>query len=586
MVNASGPARRPEEVPAWQPALGEALGEALPRLFRHTADPRLAELILALTAALARGETELALSGAAPAEVDPRHWPEGHRAALAGSVLTAMPDGPLVHEEGRLLWRRWWDQRQQVMDNLIARARAIPVAENPPALADPEHDPALDPDQARAVAAVRRHRLVLLQGGPGTGKTSTIGRMLADLETWHPQARVHLAAPTGKAAARLRGASGGRHPCTTLHRLLESRGDRFGRNRQQPLRLDLLVVDEVSMVDLGLMEALLEALPEACRLVLVGDPAQLPPVAPGALLPELQRPALRLALGEAAITLRTVHRNNGAIAAVAALLREQIEQQGAGAERAATDPLPALRKRLGQLTPADNLAWLQASPGRLPEPMLDALRQHQLRLAELARACAPGGNEPSGTPGDGPGLSPEARLLAERERLLVLVPRRRGRWGLEAIHRTLLGEQARTDPQVWPAGTPVLCTRNLPELGLANGDVGVVLEADPVDGTRWLLFEDGDASGGAGEARPSRRLHPAQVAGSLEPALALTVHKAQGSEAESVIVLVSGGDHQDSRWLYTALTRARRRALLIEATSSEAASIEETPLAANPGSPA
>lgn len=580
---ASGAARQPEEAPPWQPALAEALAEALPRLFQERGEPRLAELIRALTAALARGETELLLGGPAPAEVDPLPWPEGHRAALATSALTVPPDGPLVLEDDRLLWRRWWERRQRVLDNLIQRARALPATG---AATTPSDADGLDPDQRRAVAAVRQHRLMLIQGGPGTGKTSTVGRMLADLEHWHPQARVHLAAPTGKAAARLRAASGGRHPCTTLHRLLESRGDRFGRNRQTPLNLDLLVVDEVSMVDLGLMEALLDALPDPCRLVLVGDPAQLPPVAPGALLPELQRPALRQALGEAAITLRTVHRNDGAIAAVAALLRQQIEAEAGRPPGAAADPLPALRERLQQLTPTDNLAWQTTSGARLPAAVLEPLREHQRRLAERAQACGPGASGATGTIGaDG---EPESLLLAERDRLLVLVPRRRGRWGLEAIHRALLGERALADPQLWPAGTPALCTRNLPELGLANGDVGVVLEADPQDGVRWLLFADGDGgdNGGgdsgsttAGAGRATRRLHPAQMAGSLEPALALTVHKAQGSEAEAVIVLLSGGEHQDNRWLYTALTRARQRALVLQATGDGV----PQPMAANSG---
>ena len=142
-----------------------------------------------------------------------------------------------------------------------------------------------------------RQGLVLLEGGPGTGKTSTVAAMITAHRARQPDARVHLAAPTGKAAGRLRTATGGTLPCTTLHRLLESRGDRFGRHRGRPLDLDLLVVDEVSMVDLGLMGALLEALPSACRLVLVGDPGQLSPIAPGAVLQDLQRPEHRQRLG-------------------------------------------------------------------------------------------------------------------------------------------------------------------------------------------------------------------------------------------------------------------------------------------------
>jgi exodeoxyribonuclease V alpha subunit len=201
MVNPLGRGRRPEDAPAWLPALADALVEALPRLRQEKSEPRLAELIRALTAALARGETELALTGPPPPEVDPGLWPEGHRTALIGSSLAMAPDGPLVLDDGRVLWRRWWERRQAVLESLIRRAREIPADEQPETLAEAppatSAGPELDPDQHRALEAVRRHRLVLLQGGPGTGKTSTVGRMLTDLEGWGRESRVHLAAPTG-----------------------------------------------------------------------------------------------------------------------------------------------------------------------------------------------------------------------------------------------------------------------------------------------------------------------------------------------------------------------------------------------------
>jgi exodeoxyribonuclease V alpha subunit len=134
---------------------------------------------------------------------------------------------------------------------------------------------------------------------------------------------------------------------------------------------------------------------------------------------------------------------------------------------------------------------------------------------------------------------------------------------VETLHRLLLGEAA-ADPARWPFGTPVLCLRNRDDLGLANGDLGVVVGDAPTanpdfsldshrDFQRWLVFGP----------HPSQRLHPAQLAGAVEPALALTVHKAQGSEAEEVIVLVPPGEPRDPRLLYTALTRARQRALLV-----------------------
>ena len=408
--------------------------------------------------------------------------------------------------------------------------------------------------------------LVLLEGGPGTGKTSTVAAMIRAVQEHCPQARIHLAAPTGKAAGRLGQATGDRHPCSTLHRLLEQRGDRFLRNRNHPLGLDLLIVDEVSMVDLELMAALLEALPPSCRLVLVGDPAQLPPVAPGAVLAALQRPAPRAALGAAVVRLETTYRHAGAIAAVAATLRQWGEAEGpdcpfpAGAETL----LELLRPQLQRLGEDDNLHWLEVpwtgwTPS-LPEPVLQRLQQHRLKLAELARAAGAQGTETQWA--ETQAAAVEA-LLAQRDRLLLLTPQRRGPWGVETLHRLLLGEAA-ADPARWPVGTPVLCLRNRDDLGLANGDLGVVVGDAPATGPdssldsnrdvqRWLVFGP----------HPSQRLHPAQLAGAVEPALALTVHKAQGSEAEEVIVLVPPGEPRDPRLLYTALTRARQRALLV-----------------------
>jgi exodeoxyribonuclease V alpha subunit len=551
-------ARSGEQAP-WLPALADALAEALPRLLGEAADPRLAALIRAMTTALERGEPELSLDAPAPEGIDPADWPEEIRRTLESSALVRAPEAPLVLESRRIAWRRWWELRRRLLDDLIVRSALPPAwsaaaeaAAGPGAAvatldgeAGRDRDGALDADQRRAVAALERHRLVLLQGGPGTGKTSTVARMLQRQRQLHPDLLIHLAAPTGKAAARLGAASGGVHPCTTLHKLLESRDGSFARNRHHPLALDLLVVDEVSMVDLGLMAALLEALPQTCSLVLVGDPAQLPPIAPGAPLLELQRPEMREALGEAAITLTTVHRNAGAIAAVAAALRE-------ATAAAQDDPLGTIRPRLERLGPRDNLRWRQLPSGPPPRPVLDRLEEHCQRLAELALACSRGDGEAEGD--NGGGSEVERALLAERDRLLVLSPRRQGRWSVAAIHRALLGENW-ADPSSWPIGTPAICCRNLPELALANGDVGVLLGPDPLDGERRLLF-------GHGAAGPLR-LHPAQLAGSLEPALALTVHKAQGSEASELIVLLPAGEPRDPRLLYTALTRAREQALLI-----------------------
>lgn len=544
--------RDPVEAPAWQQALQNGLSEALPRLIGESADPLIQELIVALAAALCRGELLLDLAAAPPETVSAQLWPRAHRQALARSGLCREPDGPLVLEGDRLYWRRWYQRQQGVLARLQARsaAAATPVAAPAPeGLADLLQG--LDGRQRQAVSLGLERPLVLILGGPGTGKTSTVARLLQALRRCEPSARVHLAAPTGKAAARLRAATGGLASATTLHRLLESRGDHFGRDRRRPLALDWLVVDEVSMLDLALMEALLEALPASCRLVLVGDPAQLPPVAPGAVLLALLQPVMAAALAPVRVELQTTYRNDGAIARVAAALRLAMEappgeNAAEGGAPIPVDLLDALRPRLEALGPEDNLQWQELPTRRLPAPVLQRLSRHQQTLARLAGRCWP--DRPEGW----------LELLQERDRLLLLSPMRRGRWGVEAIHQALLPQGSAW--QDWPSGTPVLCRRNLPELGIANGDIGVLVRRSaPASSDRG-----GESRVLFGSDQPLW-LHPALLAGALEPALALTVHKAQGSEAQEVLLLLDGAMALDPRLLYSALTRARERAWLFTA---------------------
>ena len=544
--------------PGWLPPLSAALAEALPRLYGQAPDPALETLIDALTRALERGELTIDLLGPAPEGVRPEEWPEAHRRALATSPLARDPHGALVLEGSLVGWRRWHLRRRRVWEALVARAgrRHQPLQAGPAESGSPEAESAetgspqavLDPQQRQAIRTALERDLLVLAGGPGTGKTSTVAHLLEALAARGDAPRIHLAAPTGKAAARLRAATGGRWPCTTLHQLLECRGEgEFRRHRLRPLRLDWLVVDEVSMVDLALMEALLEALPEPARLVLVGDPAQLPPVAPGAPLREMLRSDARHVFAENAVTLRTTHRNAGAIAQVAAALRDRIDAE----PEAPMEPIAHLRPLLKRLAPDANLTWREVEPGPLPTLARQRLNAHLGALATAARACSPGTDQGW------------LALSAVRDQFLLLTPKHRGPWGVDAVHRELLGHPAADALSQWPSGTPVLCTRNLHGLGLSNGDLGVLV----VDQERWLVF---------GQDQPIW-VHPAQVSGALNPALALTVHKAQGSEASSVMVLLPEPELTDARLLYTALTRARQEAWLFTPAGATATTTARTP---------
>jgi exodeoxyribonuclease V alpha subunit len=214
---------------------------------------------------------------------------------------------------------------------------------------------------------------------------------------------------------------------------------------------------------------------------------------------------------------------------------------------------------LAQLRPGDNLLWSQAAANAPPPAAIQRLRQHQERLAALATAFSEewiAASERGITAGPSPlaqgqttagAMAAATALLAELERCILLTPLRLGSWGVAAIHRQLLGEQLERAPADWPLGTPVLNRRNLPEQGLANGDIGVVVAQA---GERRFLFPG------------PRLLHPARI-GAAEPALALTVHKAQGSQYGEVWLLLPPGRSWDVRLLYTGLTRAQHQAWLI-----------------------
>ena len=512
---------------SWPPAFAEAVHHTLlRRLPPQTTDATLAQLTQELVDALERGELHLPLTPERDLLARTSGWLEGD-------------DSPLLVQGNRIGWRRWLEAMDAVVAQLLARS----FPDLPPARQAPPCPRTLNDEQRSAVLALDRVAVVLLSGGPGTGKTSTVLELLRRAQARHPEQRIGLAAPTGKAARRLADAvrpALDTVPCFTLHRWLEAAGEGFRRHRQRPLELDLLVIDEMSMVDLALMTALLDALPAACRLVLVGDPAQLPPVGSGAVWQRLQEPAIRERFGASAIQLNRTYRNRGALADLAVSLR-----QGG---------VDCFWRSLGDLPPTANVTHRVNSLRRLPTAVRDHWHQRQQGLmaltADLDRL-------------DDAALQTAAGPLMQLlERDLLLCPRRRGPWSLEDVHRTLLGPAAVDDPMLWPEGTPVICGGNQPDLGLSNGDLGVKIGRGA---SARLLFRVIDADGSA----LLRRLHPARIT-SLEPALALTIHRAQGSEADAVILLWPLQDPGDfeSCLLYTAITRARASLDLITAGSA------------------
>lgn len=478
--------------------------------------------------------------GEPPALPEPSAWVDALRAsagacAVAGDAA-AMARTPLVLDaQGRVYLRRYFEYERRLAAALVRRARVEIPAPRDSRDIGAAMDDGVDPGQRRAVAIALSRRLALVTGGPGTGKTHTVARILDALLRQAAAAgaelRIALAAPTGKAAARLREsvlAQAGRLglPGTlaaqvaanagTVHKLIglspwraEPRFD-----AASPLPFDVVIVDEVSMIDLPLMAKLIDAVPETARLVLLGDPGQLAAVEAGNVLG-----AMVDAAGEP--PLRDCH---------AALTRSHRFDAGSG---------------LGALAAAITQGDAEAALGVLAaggaSTLVDAPQPARLLEAAVAGYRAV-------LDADDPG----GALRAMRG-FRVLTALRHGPAGCTAIDAAIAGRLQRAlgvrADAAWWRGRLVLVTANRPELGLFNGDTGV---AWPDAGGDMKLWFDGPD--GAPRALGIAALPP------FEGAFALTVHKAQGSEFDRVLFVTGPESAVLTReLLYTGVTRARER---------------------------
>ncbi|MDR1424546.1 MAG: exodeoxyribonuclease V subunit alpha [Azoarcus sp.] len=509
-------------------------------------------------------------------------------AIAADSKLLPARAWPLVLDGERLYLRVYFD-----LETRLARAlRALAADFATDVDDDPDDDlirAALDvcfpprpggpPDWQKVAAALAlTQRLTIVSGGPGTGKTTTVAALIACLLALEPGTRIALAAPTGKAAARLREALAARArdlpeavrlrlpaEAYTVHRLLgpTSTPGRFRHDAAHPLALDLLVIDEASMLDLALAAALLDALPTRARLVLLGDKDQLSAVEAGAVFADLSA-GWRLAAARAT--------------RLAALTGAPVEALMHGSSEPATLPdcvvwlteshrfradsgIGRLARDIGAGEGAAALARLRART----DPAVTWIEDEQdaaLPPAALAAMAAGYGacfaalqemrkNEP-----------PEARaarVLQAFERFRVLVAVHDGPRGLAAINarltqhaRAALGLAAPAGP-FWP-GRPLIVLKNDPVTKLFNGDIGICLP-DP-DGTLRVWFPTAD---GAHRALSPQRLPE------HDTAFALTVHKSQGSEFAEVLLLLPARTVRvlSRELLYTALTRAAQRVTIV-----------------------
>ena len=448
---------------------------------------------------------------------------------------------PMTLDGDLLYLNRFWHYEHEVaaaIDSLLARGAADAGQSLGELFGDATE---IDADQQRAVLNAASKPFCVISGGPGSGKTSTVVRILAMLLAREPDCRVALAAPTGKAAARMQDSILRRvdqlglddavvenidFEARTLHRLLGYRGRTFDHDADNPLAVDCLIVDEASMIDLKLMYHLLQALPEGARLILLGDRDQLASVSAGNVLGDITGHGHDIDSGTAAVAgAVSLLRGNYRFAADSAVgrLAENINR---GTSAAAIELLSG---------GGQGLEWWQAGEAETVEPgALEWICEAYLPIFDCA--------------------SPAAALeVYESARVLCAV--NHGPLGVEAIGRRIsetLLSRAGLPPADLYHGLPIMITRNHYQLGLYNGDGGILWRDE--SGLHACFRGDG------GIRSISINRLPAYA-----PAWASTVHKSQGSEYDSVLMILPTDPDAEilsRELLYTAVTRARRNFLL------------------------
>ncbi len=551
-------------------------------------DPRAATTFYELAASLGAGHSCLDLTTLTTGE-PLKEWKTFLKSLSVVTDVTDVaetrtdhrPETPIILDGNRLYMQRYYLYEKRVAAQLTHRNQSRPVP----------HDGVTQDivklnagnDQKTAIYLALHRNLTIITGGPGTGKTTTVAHLIrlyrsamGDDDTL----RIRVAAPTGKAANRLAEALAdtdqGEIPVSTLHRLLgqyaDGRGYRHGP--QNPLIVDLLVVDEVSMINLAMMDRLLAALPETARLVLLGDSHQLPSVSAGNVLADLgqspsgfsdeMRSQIESALGfdpdqptpevhhhlqDATIQLNRNYRFT-ADAGIGRLATEVVE--GVTPTLATVDPELTLAQHFQQVSP---VALVPLEVGTDPGRRLLEMYASYFALLQ--------------------GRPDVSQLLAAFEQARILCPTHEGILGVNAINAFLIREARRrlslpADPRSHEFfhGRPIIITRNDYNLGLFNGDIGICFEDE---GRTKVAFQNGETT---------QELLAARLP-EYDTCFAMTIHKAQGSEFDHTMVLLppAGAPPLNQlvtrQLLYTSVTRARKSVTLLANRESLASAISQ-----------
>lgn len=534
------------------------------------------------------------------------HW----KKELSESSLVNSGQGntPLVLDGNRLYLRRYWQCQQTLMSSIQQRLQ--PIRDDLPdallqqiTLLFPTKSPEQPDWQKIACILALRARFAIITGGPGTGKTTTLTKLLAllimlanDESNQSRKLKILLAAPTGKAAARVSESISNAlknlnidddikqqipKKASTLHRLLGSRHNSriYIHDRNNPLVADIVIVDEASMIDLEIMAALMDALPESAQLILLGDKDQLASVEAGSIMGDLCRNAENVGYDEQ--TRAWITRYTGEVLSATSNIGSAINQQTVMLRYSHRF---GEHSGIGQLAKAVNAGDVNSAQAILNCPVnCQDISHVQINhpddesLQQLVSATINGLHDAKPLKHQGYGDYIDVirhqrptdnklydqwamQVLEAFDTFRVLCALRQGPWGVESLNQLIEAWLFPTQKPVhWYEGRPVMVTRNDYNLALMNGDIGMTLYDH--SGKLRVAFLSADAQGGA----KILWISPMRLAND-KTAFAMTVHKSQGSEFNHVALILpeTRSPVLTRELIYTSISRAKDHFTLLE----------------------
>ena len=490
-------------------------------------------------------------------ELFKKGWPKSHLKVLKETGLIESINSPIIFKDSKLSWIKWFSKFEEIEQKLLKKVKydiSISKLKN-------------ESDTNKINELLKFTDLILIEGGPGTGKTTLVIDSILRLIKNDSYLNIGIAAPTGKATGRMKEALDKQLieikkkcfiECQTLHSWIDNSRFNLEKLRFKLSEIDILIIDEMSMVGFNLFEYIINHISNDCKIILIGDSNQLPPINSHSIWNYIFEKSINKTFEQITIKLKKVYRNSGDII--------NLSQSVINSTKSSFEE----QIKLINANQNSNIKISCHPKNIIPSELINDINKHLLDLKisvkKLSFKKYIFENDIDNLLDFENELTNE--IFNKLNKQIILCKRNKGLWSVQNIHEIILYKNQQIDFKDLEEGIPIMCTKNNSDVGLSNGDLGVLIGKSE---TRRLLFKVFDNN----NEQVIRLINPSRIE-NIVPAIAITIHKSQGSEAGKVCLLwdkslnninkstsktsdknLFFNNNFEKRLFYTAITRAK-----------------------------